>query len=99
MKRRMTPKEELLEGAANIGAALAFIGFLICGGAMNIPTAVLGMSMIAAGITLMIGIEALCELAGKIRRKRARKILRLAEQIKREMGNEMWEDLWDAAED
>ena len=99
MKRGMTPKEEFLEGAANIGATLAFIGFLICGGAMNIPTAVLGMSMIAAGIILMIGIAALCELAGKIRRKRARKILRLAEQIKKEMGNEILEDLWDAAED
>lgn len=99
MKRGMKPEEELMEAAANIGVVLAFIGFLICGGAMNIPTAALGVSMIVVGIALMLGIEALCELAGKIRRKRARKILRLAEQIKREMGNEMWEDLWDATED
>ena len=95
MKRRMTPKEELLEGAANIGTVLAFIGFFICGGAMNAATLSIGISFIVVGNILIFGFELISELAEKARKRKARKILRLADQIRMEMREEMW----DATED
>lgn len=83
--RKMTPKEELREAAANIGAVLFFIGMIICGGAMNEFTFFIGAGFIMCGVIMIYGFVILLDLMEKRRKKKIRKILRMADQIRREM--------------